>query len=361
MLTHKYTPKSTKQIIGRDQEIKKLLQCIQQKKPVIIYGPTGVGKTCSVHAISREKDYEILETNASDLRNKEQIESRIGHSSKQASLFAKEKIILVDELDGINKKDFGGLAALNKLIDESAHSIVLTTNDVWDSKFKELRKKCELIEFQKLGYLELFNILKEIIKAENFKISDSTLKMLARKCNGDTRSAINDLELIIHGGEAEAIDYRERVESIFNTLRMIFKGKEIKATLGMVDSIEENLDELLLWLDENLPREYAGETLAKAYDNLSLADVYRGRIRRRQYYRYLVYQKLLMTLGVAFAKKEKQSTFTNYKRSTRPLKIWLANRKNAQRKALAQEISEQTHMSGRKVMNEMPYMRFLEK
>jgi len=40
----------------------------------------------------------------------------------------------------------------------------------------------------------------------------------------------------------------------------------------------------------NLPKEYTkAEDLAKAYENLSLADVYFGRIRRWQYYRFYVY------------------------------------------------------------------------
>jgi replication factor C large subunit len=283
----------------------------------------------------------------------------IGASSKQASLFSRKKIILVDELEGMNRKDFGGMEALNRMIDESAHSIVLVTDDIWDSKFKELRKKCEVIEFERLDYLQIFSILQEIAKKEKTEIDEQTLKLLARKCNGDIRAAINDLEILLHGGVAGAVDYRETVESIFNILKMIFKSKDTRATLGAVDSIEENFDELLMWLDENLPKEYSGQTLATAYENLSLADVYRGRIRRRQYYRYLVYQKLLMVLGVALAKKEKQSGFTSYSRSTRPLKIWIANRKNAEKKEIAREISEKTGMSVKKAMQEIPYMKFL--
>ena len=150
----KYNPEKLKEIIGQDT--KKILLWLERprKKALLIYGPTGVGKTASIYALAREKDYEILELNSSYFRKKDQIKNIVGEASQQKSLFSKNKLILIDEVDGISGRyDYGGLAELNKVIDKSKHPIILTANDVSDSKFSTLRKKCELVEFGHVDYL----------------------------------------------------------------------------------------------------------------------------------------------------------------------------------------------------------------
>ena len=54
----------------------------------MIYGPSGTGKTCSVYAIANELGHEVVEVNASDMRNAEQINQKVGNAINQQSLFA---------------------------------------------------------------------------------------------------------------------------------------------------------------------------------------------------------------------------------------------------------------------------------
>ena len=94
--TIKYQPKRTNEIIGQDNAIKKLKDFVvnfkkQRKNAALVYGPSGVGKTISVHVLANELDLEILEVNASDVRNSEQINSMIGSAIGQMSLFSKGK------------------------------------------------------------------------------------------------------------------------------------------------------------------------------------------------------------------------------------------------------------------------------
>ena len=116
----------------------------------------------------------------------------------------------------------------------------------------------------------------------------------------------------------------------------------------------------MLWLEENIPREYDNEELEKAFNSLSRADVFRGRIRRWQYYRFLVYQSLLMSAGVSLAKKQANNKFTNYQRTSRILKIWIMNMKNAKRKEFVKELAPKVHLSPKKLIKELPYMQFLK-
>ena len=357
-----YKINSLNEIVGQDTS--KILKWFEnpRKKSLLIYGPTGVGKTSSAYALAKEKNLEILETNSSDLRNREMIKKIIGEASQQQSLFFKKKLILIDEVDGISgRHDYGGLAELNRIIEGSKHPIILTANDVSDSKFNILRKRSELLEFKHVDYLEIFELLKNICGKEKINFDETKLKALARKNRGDVRASLLDLERsIIARKIGDDGDMREYVQDIKESLKLVFKSKDVNVLLKAFSNVDEDLDEIFLWLDENLDKEYSGNDLIKAYDRLSKADVYRGRILKRQYYRFLVYQDALMSVGIGLSKKEKKNGFVDYKRSSRILKMWIAKNRNAKRKNIAEKLAKKIHVSNYKAYKDFNnYIKFL--
>ncbi|MBI2658346.1 replication factor C large subunit [Candidatus Woesearchaeota archaeon] len=369
-LTHKYSPKTAKEIVGQDEAIEKLKNFVagfarQKKKSALIYGPSGTGKTCSVYAIANEFGLEIIEVNASDFRNSEQINQKVGNAIKQQSLFARGKIILVDEIDGLSgHQDRGGIQAITKLIENSAFPIILTATNPFDNKFSSLRSKSNMVEFRALDYLSVYSILKNVCGNENIRHEDEVLKMLCRRCSGDARAAINDLQLLAQDKKeltkeslGELSD-RNRTDNIMTALNKIFKTTDLKIAVSAFDNVDEDLDEQLLWIDENLPKEYAKpEDLARAYEMLSKADVFSRRIRRWQHYRFLVYINALITAGIASAKREKYKNLVEYKPTGRILKLWWASQKAAKKKDIAGKIAEKTHSSKKEILKStMPYL-----
>ena len=276
----------------------------------MIYGASGTGKTSSVYAIASELGHEVIEVNASDFRNTEQINQKVGNAIKQQSLFARGKIILVDEIDGLSgHEDRGGIQAITKLIEDSAYPIILTATNPFDNKFSSLRSKSNLIEFRQLDYLSVFKILKKICGHEKIKYDEGVLKALSRRAGGDARAAINDLQTLAHEKKElkkeslEELSERNKTDNIMTALNKIFKTTDLKVAISAFDNVEEDLSQQLLWIDENLPKEYTKpEELAKAYEMLSKADVFSRRIRRWQHYRFLVYINALITAGSAAAK-----------------------------------------------------------
>ncbi len=373
--TKKYQPNSTAEIQGQDSAVKALVEYVktykkQKKKALIIYGPPGNGKTASVHAVANEFRYEILEINASDFRNKDSINQIVGGASQQMSLFGKSKIILVDELDGLSgREDRGGISAITKLLQTSAFPIIMTANDPYHKKFSTLRKKSEMIEFKTLSYLSVYSYLKKICKNENIDFQEEALKSLARRAGGDLRGAITDLQLIsavenkISSETLETLSGRRQKESMISALMKIFKTTDPLIALQALDNVDENLDKVMLWIDENLPKEYTKpEDLASAYDKLSRADVFKGRIRRWQHWRFLVYINALLTAGVALSKDEKYKRFINYTPTKRILKLWIAKMRFAKRKAIAEKIALNTHTSTRVAIKDtFPYIKAMFK
>ncbi|MGV8087051.1 MAG: replication factor C large subunit [Candidatus Woesearchaeota archaeon] len=373
--THKYKPKNTKEIIGQDKALKEIKEKVSEyksrkiRKALLIYGPSGTGKTSTIHALANELDLEIIEVNASDVRNSEGLETKVMPAIKQMSLFGKEKIILIDEIDGLSgTSDRGGVSTIIKLIAQSPYPIILTANDPWEQKFNDIRKNSILIEYKALSTLEQSTHLKKICEKEKIKIDEDALAHLIRVSQGDLRAALTDLENVsslnrnITRKDIEQTSDREREDTIINALLKVFKTTNPDIAITAYDKVEEDIDKIFLWLDENLTKEYTkAEDIANAYENLSLADVYFGRIRRWQYYRYYVYIYNLLSVGIAISKKEKNSEMIKYTQSDRILKIWIANQKNAKRKAIAEKIAEKTHTSTKEAIQNMPYLRMIFK
>ncbi|MCK4670691.1 MAG: replication factor C large subunit, partial [Nanoarchaeota archaeon] len=351
----KYQPKTLSKVYGQEKAVNAIKNFItnfkkQKKKALLLYGPSGSGKTCSVVAAASEFDMELLEVNASDKRNKNAINEVVGQSLKQQSLFAKQKILLLDEVDGLSgRDDRGGIAAVVPLIKESVFPIILTTNDAYIDKLKALRKVCTLVEFERLDANTMFKIMKMVCDNENVKYDKDALKRLAYKADGDLRGALTDLETLsrntkqIGKDNIMEVSDRDKKESLQKALLKVFKSSDARIAINAFKNVDENLDEIMLWIEENLPKEYSGDSLGRAFDAVSKADVYRGRIRRWQHWRFLVYIDALLSAGVATAKDEKNPEVVEYKRSSRILKMWIAKQKLAKRKAIAAKLAQNTH------------------
>jgi replication factor C large subunit len=349
-----YIPKTISEVIGQDKALAILQQTVLTKKVALLHGSSGVGKTSSVYALARDLGYEILELNASHFRDEGSVDSIVGSSLQQQSLFHKGKIVLVDELEGISgNDDRGGLQALNALLDLKTHAVVLVLNDPWDKKFSTIRKKCVMIEYKEPTNDQIVSVLKRVAENEGITASTENLKTLARRSGGDVRAAINDFQAVCGGQKTfttedlEVLGEREQERSIFTLLQIILKGKDNAKVYDAMETIDMDLHEIMLWVDENLGREYKGKDLERGYDVLGKAEVFNGRIRRWQYWRFLVYVRTLMSSGVALAKEKEYYGYTPYKRSELLLKIWMANQKYKRRKDIGKKLAQVTHVSSR--------------
>lgn len=364
----KYLPKNTSEVLGQEKGLREIKEFItnfkkQKKKGLILTGPVGCGKTSSVYAVAKELDCEITEVNASDERNTDKIEQIIGSCAKQQSLFFRNKVILIDEVDGVSgQDDRGGILALVKVLEETKFPLIFTANDVWDKKFSSLRKKCNVITFNDLSFESVYSVLSNISKNENLKINDLGLKMLARRSGSDLRGAIIDLQTLSISGQIEAKDieelgYREQTDDIKKALTKIFKFSTPSVVLDAFNTVNEDIEECMLWIDENLPKEYLDpESLNNAYNALSRADVFYGRIRRWQHWRFLVYVNSLITAGIAVSKKEKNKANINYEQTSRILSIFIQNQKNLKRNSIAEKIASHTHSSIKHVIKNDIYV-----
>lgn len=368
--TEKYRPKKIVEVVGNKQAIAEFLEWIDgwlrskpSKKAALLYGPAGVGKTSLVHAYANEKSYEVIEMNASDFRSKENIERIVGAASSISSLTtAAKKIILVDEVDGIDARaDTGAVSALVQIIDKTKVPIVLVANDPWDPRLAPLRAISQIIKFSKIPKPSIASHLKKIVAAEKVKISEEELRKVVENSDGDLRSAINDLQLISSAvGLGLETGERDREAEVFDALAKVFHAKSFSAAQEALRNLDMKESEFFTWVVDNAPSQLSPQDLAEAFEYLSKADLYFQRINRTQAWHYLRYAIALMTAGVAASRK---TTPTRYVKFSYPESIrFLAQTKSVREKIdeISEKIAAKLHVSRRKTKTEiLPFVKII--
>ncbi|MAP67588.1 MAG: hypothetical protein CMF80_07820 [Candidatus Marinimicrobia bacterium] len=188
---------------------------INIKRGIYIYGNPGTGKSYLVKSILKELDYDVILFDAGDIRNKSVIDTitKYNMADKNVlSMFKKENkkiAIIMDEIDGMNNGDKGGLNTLIKLIrpkktkkqkmeDLTMIPILCIGNYDIDKKIRELMKVCHIIELKdppedKMGLIidRVFTGLSNKTKLEIKNYVNSDLRKLNmtfdifKKDNGD--------------------------------------------------------------------------------------------------------------------------------------------------------------------------------
>ncbi len=358
----KYRPESFKDFIGQDEaieEIKKFLKEFPKKKALVLYGTAGTGKTSLAITLAKENDCDILELNASDLRNRTKLEAILKPATEQKSLFKRSKIMLMDEVDGVTGTDIGGIPELLRIIENTKYPVIMTCNDVWQSKLSPVRAKSKLVEMKSLDRKKISDLIQKIAEKEGIKRDLNFFNQISVKSQGDVRAAINDLQSYSEGENIliDSEEKRDMEQNIFNILKKIFK--ERSNFLDLFDNTKLSLDEILLWIEENIPKEYKNESLAKAYYALGKADVFRGRIYKNQSWRFLIYQNIFQSAGISYAKPTALQGFTKYENPKRVLKIWMSNQKNEKKKTISKKYAKLVHCSTKRAMRDFSLIKMI--
>jgi SpoVK/Ycf46/Vps4 family AAA+-type ATPase len=146
------------------------------KRGIYIYGAPGSGKTEFVVRLLKELNYDMVKYDAGDIRNKSIIESITQHNISDKNIMSifqrkvQKIVVVMDELDGMNNGDKGGITSLIKLIrpkktkkqkqeEITMNPIICIGNYHIDKKIKELMKVCYVYELKTPTPMQMTQII----------------------------------------------------------------------------------------------------------------------------------------------------------------------------------------------------------
>ena len=170
------------------------------RRGIYIYGNPGVGKTEFVVQLLKSLNYDMVKYDAGDIRNKSIIDLITKHNMSEHSVLSmfqrkpKRIAIVMDEIDGMNNGDKGGINTLIKLMrpkktkkqrleDVTMNPIICIGNHHMDKKIRELMKVCVTFEIPIPTLDQVGVVLKSVLNSQ-----EPTLhKNVARFIQGDLR------------------------------------------------------------------------------------------------------------------------------------------------------------------------------
>ena len=280
-------------MVGNEESRKSLVDWLikwkKGAKPILLVGPPGIGKTTIAHLAAKEFGYDLVGMNASDVRNKSNIEELLSPLLGNTSLLGKP-MIFIDEVDGIHgRSDFGGVEALLKILKEPTIPIILAANSDDSDKMKNIKKTTKTVYLKPVPPRLLGLYLGKVLREEASKLSPGTIIKIIVECRGDIRSLLNMAQAQLGGFDVssdksfEALDVEAGVNAFF-------KAKTKQEAQSVLYSLRiDPREKINAFYSSVISSSLSNKDLAMLLNVLSEADMLYGKIMRTQEWRLLRY------------------------------------------------------------------------
>jgi replication factor C subunit 1 len=239
-------------ILQRDsikQEITSILHAfdtkysnLQYKKGIYIYGSPGSGKSEFAVKLLKDIGYDVIKYDAGDVRNKSLIDNITSNNISNKNVLdmmrgkTKKIAIVMDEIDGMNNGDKGGINALIKLIRQkktqkqklenmTLNPIICIGNYYMDKKIRELMKVCNCFELKTPTNEQIGQLLYKMIPMNHLtRYKDEMIHYI----QGDIRK-LNFIEQL-YKNKSHLLDH-QIIQNIFHTKTYNEDSKRLTSTL----------------------------------------------------------------------------------------------------------------------------------
>lgn len=273
-----------KHLIGKGKVLREMID--QDRVPsIILWGPPGVGKTTLAKVIAAHTKSDFISFSAVTSGIKD-IKKLMLEAEKNVD-FGQKTIVFVDEIHRFNKAQQD--AFLPFVENGSIILIGATTENPSFEVNSALLSRCRVFMLKQLTEDEIVELLKRALKeglSKSLILSENDLKKIAIFADGDARSALNILEMLI---ENSNISSSGEVQTDGDLLSQILGQKTLKYDkngedhYNLISALHKSMrnsdvDAAIYWLTRMLeggedPLYIARRCVRFASEDIGLADV----------------------------------------------------------------------------------------
>ena len=361
MWSEKYRPQRLIDLIGNEDARKSFVEWFKKwrkgTKPLLLVGPPGIGKTTMANLASRDFNFDMISLNASDVRNKKNIQEILEPVLGNQTVLG-QPMIFIDEVDGIHgRSDYGGVEALINILKESTIPIILAANNGSSDKMKKIKKVVKTIVLRPLPPRLLRLYLNMILEKENAQINPGILIKLISESNGDIRSMLNSSQALVTGFEPftertfESLDIEEGINAFY-------KSQSIDEARAVLYSMRiDPREKINAFYSSIITSNVSHLEMENFLQVISEADLLYGRIMKTQEWRLLRY---LDSILLGLYKKDTTIRYSQYNLSWQILNRLRWD--GSKFKSVSKNLSKQLHISSSTFATfYLPYILFCMK
>lgn len=231
-------------ILGEEKVLYRLIKS-DQVPSMIFWGPPGVGKTTLARIIAHKTKALFVDFSAVTSGIKEIKE--VMNKAESARRMGEKTILFVDEIHRFNKAQQD---AFLPFVEKG--SIILIGATTENPSFEinsALLSRCKVFVLQALSQSELVELLHHALSSPkgfgniHVEITEDMLEMIAQFANGDARTALNTLEMVVINGSStnEGIQVTKEILSQCITRKSLLYDKKGEEHYNIISALHKSM------------------------------------------------------------------------------------------------------------------------